>query len=167
MKKIFVLMLTLFWTNALADKIGGNLAGFALQDLCGSTNVSITIDNVEDKLLSSKLTQVAKDQDILFGSKFGEQRGCKLHILLSISIMNVKSVAGSVLGYAYSYSFIAATMNGRIKVDNREINVLFPSIYDFSSMGVTGASRSDIESVLTDISKQSFQDFLLDWRKTH
>ena len=168
------LVLALAVSNAAADALPENLSRFAKEDVCGITASTTTIDNVKDDEITIKVNQVINKENTLYGYPFYEVdtnpdlKDCVVYFGYTIDSFTI----GSEYIYSLRFTgFMTPIITNTVETGSGSqrklsIKISYPEIYSIGAYGkVTG--RENLIARLSDTAKQQFEDFLLDWRKSH
>lgn len=166
MPKKFLLLLGLLALSgqASADPLAENLKGLKVTDICPMSGI-VYIGDKKDIDLTNLLNETLKQQDSLFGTAFTAHRGlpeCSQGAYIIVQTVSLST------GYIYSYDFelfaFEATRDIGFGLSNQTI--YNASYYTMGTFGYSPNPES-FRKVVIDMGKEFFQNFLLDWRKTH
>lgn len=155
---ISVLMLI---STAYADKFPPNLKDLNASDICGNYfDAQVTIDGITDYDEMIILSRLLNDQNILSGKPFSSN-----HCRIFLWFTSESNSAGSG-SYNYFDRIRLYALFGSVELEGRNTSVKAMNIYDINYFGRVD-NKTDLIKIMTADAKSSFQEFLLDWRKTH
>lgn len=163
MKKILLLAGLALAAQASADKNADNLVGLKVADVC-PLSASFYIDGYEITSVSERLTKLLKDHDTLYGLNFmGSSNYSTCTQGAYIIIEGLELNDGS---HVYTTSFRMYSKDGTTKTNSGNPKIKLSTFYDMMNFGIV-PTRARFEEKAAEAVKQLFQDFVLDWRKTH
>jgi hypothetical protein len=145
-----------------ADRIPENLKGLISLDICPVV-VSVSIDGINDRVQEQKIMDVIRDQDLLFNTKFMQNplATCSQRVLINLQALRL-----TPSGYAFSFSMSVYAQNVEVERYIGKVPVKYGSYYDSGQFGYS-PSTAVLEKGMIDSSKELFQTFVIDWRKSH
>ena len=153
-----------------------NLRSLKAEDFCGfsETQVYVGAEHTRQADYEKIASDAIKKDNQLYGSPFSEDNsnsGCRVHNILLVNI-----VINGLGQYLYSmdydvhvYSAHGITPETILGIKSKRPPIDFPNEFSVWHSGRIGLriSEDDFKSYISDVAKQQFEDFLLDWRASH
>lgn len=146
-----------------ADRLPENLSSLKAADIC-PIGVYFYISDVRNTAIEARLKAILDKQDQLFG--LGLISPLNIGICTHGSYMLVDVMNGPNNSYVYRYDFSIYSRNGSTKTINGNANIRLATVYGRGGFGYA-PTLTRVEEAVTDAAEEVFQDFVLDWRKTH
>lgn len=166
-RKLVVLGALALCGHTLASKAPINLEDLKTQDICNAPIVYASLNEVAQPALGKKISDLIVRQDNLFGVGFFKDTGdCSIFLKVSVTVLAIKSGTGDTLGYSFFHNFYLESVMTEIDLANsRKAIVLEPVLYNIGTLFISAENL--LESNVLEKTEESFQDFIIDWRKTH
>ena len=163
MKKCTALLVMLmFSSHAYADKYPDNLKNFLVKDICPMSTY-VYIDGLESKVDSKRVDKIVNDLDVLFNTGFSNRSNYPYCTQGFYIIFEAAITSGNNYVYSYSLNIYSSSAITSKSEGKSEVKIArFTTLADLAFLQLESL-RNKMDAKFRD----SFEQFVLDWRKTH